>query len=84
MAELADALDSGSSEGSFMQVQVLFPAPKSNGKVVRLFYIHSLADDLATKRENWMNSNEGIDGAKAETEVLNIGKYVNNGVILGF
>ena len=31
-----------------------------------------------------MNSNEGIDGAKAETEVLNIGKYVNNGVIRGF
>ena len=28
MAELADALDSGSSEGSFMQVQVLLPAPK--------------------------------------------------------
>ena len=27
MAELADALDSGSSEGFFMQVQVLFPAP---------------------------------------------------------
>ena len=28
MAELADALDSGSSEGSFMQVQVLLSAPK--------------------------------------------------------
>ena len=27
MAELADALDSGSSESNFMQVQVLFPAP---------------------------------------------------------
>ena len=27
MAELADALDSGSSEGSFMQVQLLLPAP---------------------------------------------------------
>ncbi len=27
MAELADALDSGSSEGSFMQVQVLLSAP---------------------------------------------------------
>ena len=26
MAELADALDSGSSESNFMQVQVLFPA----------------------------------------------------------
>ena len=28
MAELADALDSGSSEGSFMQVRPLLPAPK--------------------------------------------------------
>ena len=27
MAELADALDSGSSESNFMQVQVLFLAP---------------------------------------------------------
>ena len=30
MAELADALDSGSSESNFMQVQVLFPAPYKN------------------------------------------------------
>ncbi len=29
MAELADALDSGSSEGSFMQVRPLLPAPYS-------------------------------------------------------
>ena len=29
MAELADALDSGSSEGNFMQVQFLLPAPKA-------------------------------------------------------
>ena len=29
MAELADALDSGSSESNFMEVQVLLPAPKS-------------------------------------------------------
>ncbi len=27
VAELADALDSGSSEGNFVQVQVLSPAP---------------------------------------------------------
>ena len=35
MAELADALDSGSSEGSFMQVQVLLSAPCRS---VRLVY----------------------------------------------
>ncbi len=29
MAELADALDSGSSEGNFMQVRFLLPAPKN-------------------------------------------------------
>ena len=34
MAELADALDSGSSEGNFMQVQVLFPAPRCRGRVI--------------------------------------------------
>ena len=27
VVELADALDSGSSEGNFMEVQVLLPAP---------------------------------------------------------
>ena len=33
MAELADALDSGSSESNFMKVQVLLPAPsKGNEK----------------------------------------------------
>ena len=30
MAELADALDSGSSERNFMEVQILLPAPNKN------------------------------------------------------
>ena len=39
MAELADALDSGSSESNFMEVQVLLPAPKNPQKqmVLRIF-----------------------------------------------
>ena len=38
MAELADALDSGSSESNFMQVQVLFPAPNKSFRENGSFY----------------------------------------------
>ena len=40
------------------------------------------ADDTTTKRDNWMNTIEGIDRVKAEA--LNIVAYVNNGVIPDF
>ena len=50
MAELADALDSGSSEGNFMQVQVLLPAPKNPEYVsVRDFYLLHLTSSLLPK-----------------------------------
>jgi hypothetical protein len=35
MAELADALDSGSNEGNFMEVQVLLSAPKQKNRTHR-------------------------------------------------
>ena len=40
MAELADALDSGSSESNFMKVQVLLPAPDKaeNGSFSALLF----------------------------------------------
>ena len=45
MAELADALDSGSSRGSSVKVQVLFPAPPKsleNTEFSRLFNVFIL------------------------------------------
>ena len=39
MAELADAHDSGSCVLTDMQVQVLFPAPKSGRIFVRIFFL---------------------------------------------
>lgn len=40
------------------------------------------ADDTTTKRDNWMNTPEGIGRARAEA--LKIVKYVHNGVIPDF
>lgn len=40
------------------------------------------ADDLTTKRDNWMNTPEGIDRVKREA--LNIVRCVNNGVVPDF
>ena len=39
MAELADALDSGSSESNFMEVQVLLPAPTKKEKLRFSFFV---------------------------------------------
>ena len=49
MAELADALDSGSSESNFMQVQVLFPAPPGNSDIDTMsgfYFLHFLDDSM--------------------------------------
>ena len=51
MAELADALDSGSSEVTFVQVQVLLPAPKLNGhQTVSVFALRQQMRRTAAER----------------------------------
>ena len=53
MAELADALDSGSSESNFMEVQVLLPAPKLPYESAGALLITSSLFTLHLLRELW-------------------------------
>ena len=46
MAELADALDSGSSGSNTVQVQVLLPAPKAKGRPTGDGFLFFLTQDL--------------------------------------
>ena len=54
MAELADALDSGSSESNFMQVQVLFPAPPRDSDIDTIsgsFLLHLFGSTMQNSRD---------------------------------
>ena len=42
MAELADALDSGSSDSNVVEVQVLLPAPNKKTARVAVFFVFGL------------------------------------------
>ena len=69
MAELADALDSGSSRGSSVKVQVLLPAPQKalktlsfQGFLLFLFRCHTAVRGCTIKNKIPINtdSSEGI------------------------
>ena len=65
MAELADALDSGSSESNFMQVQVLFPAPTKKARQKRrASFFANRETDL--KKPQWIKPQWGLRTALTE------------------
>ena len=78
MAELADALDSGSSESNFMQVQVLFPAPNENFRENGSFYLlqrnikakTGLEEAVVNQATVWPESGADRAAASRENPVL--------------
>ena len=68
MAELADALDSGSSECKFMQVQVLLSAPRRSKLCLLRFFLakrhvrigYSVINALIRKRNSLLSSPIGL------------------------
>ncbi len=52
MAELADALDSGSSESNFMQVRPLLLAPKEKAPVGAFFFWYMIKGRGRTSRRD--------------------------------
>ena len=78
MAELADALDSGSSESNFMQVQVLFPAPNENFRENGSFYLlqrnikakTGLEEAVVNQAAVWPESGADRAAANRENPVL--------------
>ena len=52
---MADALDSGSSEGNFMQVQVLLPAPKRKTRLKKSVFSFFMKRSLREHEDTHAN-----------------------------